>query len=543
MADDQKPWEKYKKGQPWTKYKPAPATAEAFKLMSEKPPENARFPALGRYGYDVADQFSTSLPALGAVLGAMAGGAAGLPAGPLGIPASVGAAGLGAMGGDRARRSLYELMYKDVPPEKIPEAMRSMSGQSSLAMGSELGGQLASKAIGTVGSKLLKTPIKSAATIEAADAGQGVRLTPGEATDNKILKKVEGVLEHWPGGAGPMEEFRVAQRADVNNMMDRLLNDLSSQKLSPYETGKEVQRIVKEAHEASLTSQPAYAEVKRLLGRDPDEYITPTNLQKLIREQEEQFSKQAGVNVTNSAPRRKLAEASRLFSEEDKRVQEQLVGQILKTQRPEVIGGFFEKAGLDELRTLRTVMPPEVQQNVARNVLENFMYPARDLKTGELDPKDLVKSLKGSLKQLGEGRGRLIFGDQYDSIVDATKLLDRMGRSDSGMAGSMHTARVVGLLSGLPLGMGVLTGLMTGRPLAGMAASAGTGAAEYVGPKMLAYVLTNPQWSVKALNLLRAAAVGSARGVPFAVDQISDYRHPTSPAQYAPLPQLEAPQP
>jgi hypothetical protein len=690
----------YKTTQPATT---KPTAEETFKLMSEKPPENARFPRLGRTGYEAADSFIRSLPGMGSIVGAAGGTAAGGgAASPL---TAIGGAGLGAMAGDRAQQMLTRLIYKDLPDETWGEAGRSMFTQGALGAFSEGGAQTAKGVLDTV----IENLGTSAKSIKDARVGSGVRQTPGEVSSGTMLKKAESVLEHWPGGAGPLEEFREGQQADVYREVERQLSRISKENLTSEEAGKEVQRVIADARgkldtrlgaktqrvrnaqttnvqsvlntrltglsptgvtaeqagrgvqksieDLQLESQKQvgakFDEVRRLLGKPPGTHMTPEEFDRGVSE----LSKSKVLGPTGqpipspagAVARGRLGDARRFFQTEQERFNVDIFGKILATQKPELIGGMYEKAGLDELRTLdkslptpvkrniarnvfdnminrakdpqtgairtkslatslknlgeergriifgnqyerilesskvidrinqaadratesiqrtgskkfdadliqkisgennpalisgffknaspddlrtlKTMLPKQVQQNISRNTLESFIAPARD-STGEIDPGTLGKSLAKNLHDMGETRGRVIFGDQYDNIVEASKLLERIGKTDSGVSGKIHMASFLGGLAG-SIGLGA-----TGHPLAASASLVSPALA----PRIMSLALTHPQYSRMALQGLRALAVTTARGIPYAADQILQ----TSPAQYAPLPQLEAPQP
>lgn len=252
--DDQKPWEKYQKkaaaaaapppgGKPWLKYQ-APAAAppvaaakpQEFHLRSEMPPENARFPALGRRGYDVADFLAGAMPTALSV----GGGMLAAPLGPLG---AVAGAATGGAAGDRLRRSIYEGMYKNLEPETVGGAATSTAEQGLLGGFSE--GQ--AQTVNYLAQPLLRNLAVTRQILKEADAGTNVRLTSGEAGGWPSLKLAENVTAHWPGGAGTFEGFRSQQEADINRMMDAQLKSISERNLTAEEAGQEVQDAVRQA--------------------------------------------------------------------------------------------------------------------------------------------------------------------------------------------------------------------------------------------------------------------------------------------------------
>jgi|SRR5215469_1635687 len=499
--------------------------ADTFKLMSEKPPENARFPALGRTGYKAADFLLNLLPGAGAAVGGMQ-----VETGP----GAAAAAALGGMGGERAQRYLQDLLYKDLPSQTAREALTSMGTQGILGATQEFGGRALSAPLRA----LMKPFARSAETVAGAEAGRGVRMTPGEATNNKMMKIAEGVLEHWPGGAGPMETFREAQTADINRLIDDQLKAISQQNLPREQVAEQVQTLFRDTEQrtgeqAKDAYNQAYARVKKTLGLPSD--ATKDEIDAAIGRREhpgsvydpylKQKFKLPGRSV--EVERAQLAEAKRLYQAEIARTPTRLAQRIINTNDPALISGFFTKAGSKQLAAFRA-MPEPLRQNAARSILEDFITPARDVKTGELDPAAVARSLDQQLKKLGQSRGRIIFGDQYDDIIEANDLLKRIGMGETGPTGKMHMAKFLGTL-GATLGGGIFIG----HPVAG----AVTAGSEYLGPKILSFMLTNPQFSETTLKILRGAAVSAARGIP---QNLANEVFQTSPAAY-PLPRLEAP--
>lgn len=509
-------------------YQAKPATGPKSQIPDWKPadtlpPENARFPGAGRTAYKAADFIGGLLPAAGSTAGALATAATG--------PGAVAGAGAGAVLGEEASHFLKKAMYRDLPPESAKEAITSMGEQAVLGAGSEFGARAAGSVL-----RKLATPFKESATsIREANAGNGVRLTPGEAAGNPMVKLGETVLEHLPGGSGPMRTFRAAQESDAIGYLGKQLDALSSQNLTSEQAGEAVQKAIREAKSKSdALVGSKFDQARTILGKKPGEYLTAEDFDKAIAASEKPGSilgpdgKPIKSFAIGDRARKALAEARSTYQQENSRFDQEILGKVLQTQKPEIIGGFFEKAGLDDLRALKTVLPPEVQQNAARNVLDNIITRSADPQSGQINARNFATSVK----KLGEGRGRLIFGQQYDSVLEAGKLLGRINAgSGSSMVGRMHTARVMAgaaaALGGL-FGLGGLEGAVKGL------------ATEVAFSRMLSIALTKPQLTGAALNILRGAAVSAARGIPYGVDALTS----TSPGNYPqPRYELESTQP
>src|SRR5215469_13479610 len=478
---------------------------DTFELMSEKPPENARFPALGRTGYKAADFLLNLLPGAGAAVGGMQ-----VETGP----GAAAAAALGGMGGERAQRYLQDLLYKDLPSQTAREALTSMGTQGILGTTQEFGARLPGKLVAPAMRALLKSaetiPTEAESTTISGRARQWLMnklspversapasgpLTPGQATGNKMLQTAESTLEHWPGSAGQMETtLGIPQDA----------------------TKDEIEAFVKQRANPASVYDPYLKQNFTLPGKDV------------------------------SVAREQLANADRLFQAEKNRIRSKFAMRIINTDNPELIYGYFAKGGSRQAGILRA-MPPQVRQNVARNVLENFIAPAREVTAGEtpgeiLSVAKLSKSLDDGLRALEKNGGKsyasTIFDDQYDKIIQANQYLKTIAKSESGLSGKMHMAALLTELIGIPATT-LSAGLMSGHPMegamAGMVAGPAAAALDYMAMKTFAWALTNPEKSATLLRLLRGAAATAVRG-GFAVGQELQ----SSPAYY-PLPKLEMP--
>jgi len=541
--------------------------ADTFKLMSEKPPENARFPALGRTGYRAADFLLNLLPGAGAALGGMQ-----VETGP----GAAAAAALGGMTGERAQRYLQDLLYKDLPSQTAREALTSMGTQGILGTMQEFGARLPGKLVAPAMRALLKSaetiPTEAESTTISGRARQWLMnklspversapasgpLTPGQATGNKMLQTAESTLEHWPGSAGQMEKMDARQLAYVNQAFDEQLNAISKQNLSQQQTAEQIQKLVKGAEEKATRQaedayKAAYGKVKTTLGIPQD--ATKDEIEAFMKQRAnpasvyDPYLKQnftlPGKDV--SVAREQLANADRLFQAEKNRIRSKFAMRIINTDNPELIYGYFAKGGSRQAGILRA-MPPQVRQNVARNVLENFIAPAREVTAGEtpgeiLSVAKLSKSLDDGLRALEKNGGKsyasTIFDDQYDKIIQANQYLKTIAKSESGLSGKMHIAALLTELIGIPATT-LSAGLMSGHPMegamAGMVAGPAAAALDYMAMKTFAWALTNPEKSATLLRLLRGAAATAVRG-GFAVGQELQ----SSPAYY-PLPKLEMP--
>ena len=95
---------------------------------------------------------------------------------------------------------------------------------------------------------------------------------------------------------------------------------------------------------------------------------------------------------------------------------------IVETNKPEQIVSKVRAAGLDELRQLTGSLTPEMQQDFRRTVLESILE-----RPNVRDPNGIIneKNFAKELQKLNDGgpRGQIIFGDQYQGLVETSQKL------------------------------------------------------------------------------------------------------------------------
>lgn len=446
------------------------------------------------------------LPAAGMTVGGLA---VGPETGFLASP--IGAAEGGALG-ETARMALNRAIFKEKPTAE--EAAKNLITQTGMGFFSELG----ARGVGKLASKVIRPFDASAATVKAAKAGEGVRMTPGEAGDNSGIQRVEQVLGHLPGGGGPMDTFREAQSHDALAMMDKQLDALSKNRLSDEQTGNAVQKVVEDSRKAVQKQEGSkYDEVKRLLGVDPKTFMSPEQIDSAVGKKIE-FYKQMGGGTPEVVGK---LEQARNFTRSSRNDVERKVMDRLMRKDPEMVGQYLRKASLSNLREFNAHMPDPVRQQAAANVLQSMITGASDAQTNQLNQRAFAVALK----DLGEGRGRLIFGNQYHAIREGSALLDRiapMGGAGGGL-GQMHRVRQlleIGGVAGAALGF-------SGHAYAAAAAVGGP----VLAMRFIATALTHPQASAAVLKAMRAAAVVTTRAVPYGVDAYINQRPEQAPAQ------------
>jgi hypothetical protein len=480
---------------------PAAPAAPAAQDAISAPPAMGTRDWFRQKGYAIANKALPLLPAVGGTVGGLVGGMATGPGAVAGAP--LGAAGGGAMG-EGVRELLTSAIFGN---DELPTTRGGTAKQMAEQAGMNAAAELTARGTGKVFSKLASPFEKSAQTVRDAVAGNGVRLTPGEASGSKGLQMVEGAAGHVPGAMGPLHTFRAAQEQEAEALLEKQLDALSTQKLTPEQTGNAVKQVIANYRKQAIGPATAkFEEVKQLLGR-AGENLSPEELDAAVQKQAEFYK---GFGQSNAETVKKLEAARNAWRDARKTVDIQTFAKILKTNKPEIIGSYVRNAGLDELRILRTVMPPQVQQNVARSTLESMLDRAADPQTGALGYRDLAKSLKS----LGEGRGRIIFGQQYEQVMDASRLLNKIQAGGAhSTQGQMHTMRML-------IALGSTAGLVLGMTHSAVDAAVSIGG-EVGAMRLIAQALTRPGVSAAMLRAMRTAAAGAIRAVPYGVDELT----------------------
>ena len=214
-------------------------------------PKNARFSFLPDWFYQLAPGMIQTLPVAGAGIGATA---AGLPSGGAG---AIAGGALGAMAGERLEQPAYRFLYRDLPAETPREMGTKMLEAGKSGVEQEMLGPITGKIFDKTLGPLERYFSEPARRTAEAEAGTGIRLTPGEAANKPVAKTGEAVLEHWPGSAGPIEKFREQQRADVTRYLQQKLQDISARKLTGEEAGREIQKAFVQA---KAKADPVFAQ-------------------------------------------------------------------------------------------------------------------------------------------------------------------------------------------------------------------------------------------------------------------------------------------
>jgi hypothetical protein len=198
--------------------------------------------------------------------------------------------------------------------------------------------------------------------------------------------------------------------------------------------------------------------------------------------------------------------ANALTKEMHRKFDQHLITSILDSKSPEMISSYVRKGGLQELRDMNALLSEPRKRVMQTQVVRDLLKESVDTEKGQLVPTKFAQRFR----ELGEDRGRVIFGENYDSLNNLSNLLSRIGtkRGIGGM--SLHNWTY------LAAGPSALMALATGHP--GIAAGSATVlTAETVFMRKLAKAITNPAKSARVVSYLRAGL----HGAPYAVYGLS----------------------
>lgn len=197
--------------------------------------------------------------------------------------------------------------------------------------------------------------------------------------------------------------------------------------------------------------------------------------------------------------------------------EQNLITKIMESKNPEVIASYLRTGGLQELRDLNALLSDPQRRVVQSQILKDSMMRSTENGAKPMEPQKLAKDIH----DLGEERGRLIFGKNYDSIRQVADLMTKIKSSSAG--GGASALHNWAYLSAAPTaGMAVATG----HPGTAAAVAATTGA-ETVFMRKLAKAMTNPAKSARMVHYLRLGA----RGAPYAAYGFSKLIEDNEPEQ------------
>lgn len=155
----------------------------------------------------------------------MGGGVIGGMLAARGGPSAIMAGGaLGTSGGGAVANNLDQMMgLKKAPPSFKEAGIETLQHLKSGTM-AEMGGQITSKALGTVAREGMKTGLD----LSERGLAMGVELTPAEVLNSRPFALIEKGLENLPMSSGVMQKFRTKQMEGLLKQRSKLLEEQGS---------------------------------------------------------------------------------------------------------------------------------------------------------------------------------------------------------------------------------------------------------------------------------------------------------------------------
>jgi hypothetical protein len=309
---------------------------------------------------------------------------------------------------------------------------------------------------------------------------QGIRLLPSDLGGGKVTKYVEDLLTNLIPSAKTMGEFKAGQNKDVIGAAEKLAKGFSRFRGTSEDMGKLIQD----------TYQSLYKADYKVLSAKAKTMANPKDIYKTAEYQ---------VFVKN-------------FKNE-------LAQQVMKTNKPELIGGLLRSSSsLQETRGMMAMLDergPKIANAVRTRLMQDVLQKSL---TGGIDPvmKGAQKaetifsgqSFKSELDKIGEEKLKAIYGqDRYDNIMKFTDLIKRVGSGGGNGAGKF--LNLVFLIS--PLRSGFT--LASGKKIA----------VEGLVFNRAAKIMTSTDGVRMSENFIRAGSMGSIKGISAARDELKVY--------------------
>lgn len=426
------------------------------------------------------------------------------------LPTGVGMAALGGAAGEGARELLGRLLYTDqghidALPGNHPtandglfsgteEAAKKM-GTAALEQGA---GELAGRGIGGTFNKLMKmTGLKGAATsAAAAKLGEGVQLTPGEASGNRAVQALEHFLPVIPGAMAPMERFDEKRAGQTATMLGKQLESISERRLSHEQAGAEVKAAMDKAQDQMTAELNKIYEPIRTKLKVPAGHIDPADLEKAAAKK-------------GTAAVAELREANKAFAIAKNKADARLIDSLTSGSVPaEAIPALVKRKSLAEIRELLPRLPEKTKQSLRRSIAEDMFNAGVDPSTGSFNAQAGLKQLQ----KMGTEKSTLLLGKDRATIEYTLRELEKIQHKMP-----FETLQRAHRMAGAVEGAAGLVAAFLGYPKEATEALIATGGAS----RLMAFFVTNPETAVKALTVLRRVSQrGVSSGLPAMADLI-----------------------
>jgi hypothetical protein len=424
---------------------------------------------------DAVDAMSKGLPAAG---GAGFGVAAGKKTNPVGMAMS----GLGGMAGASANEIIQRLMFNrsgdNVPTGSNADTNFNTAGyilgegikQAGLEGAGRYGGKLFFK---------LLNKIPHAAIIN------GIKFFPSELNGGKITKYVEDILANLAPSAGIWNKAKLQQNSQLIGETEKLAEDLAEGFSRFGGTTEEMGKLL----------QDTYRSISKVASGDGAVYDR--------------------LALAKTAAKKKTAAAA--VEAYEKEFKTQLADQIIKTNKPELIGGYIRSdAPIEDVRKMVSTLEehaPETLNSTRTRIMRDIL---QETLTGKTDPiskglqkqntQFVGKKLKDVLDSIGEDKLKALYGEErFNKIEEFAQLVDKTGGTQSGVGRFLNLGFIVPFRNGLTINAALK---LSGSALV---------------LNRLAKVMTSTEGMRLYENEIRAGTTGSVKAISAARDEFRVY--------------------
>jgi hypothetical protein len=422
-------------------------------------------------GLNAVDAVSKGLPAAG---GAGFGAAAGKKTNPVGVGMSALGGMAGASGNEIIQRLVFNRSGDNIPTGDKADTnyntVKYILGEGIKQAGLEGAGRYG----GGLFFKLLNK-------IPHAEIINGIKFFPSELNGGKITKYVEDILANLAPSAGIWNKAKLQQNSQLIGATEKLAKGFSRFSGTTEEMGKLL--------------QDTYRSISKVASGDGAIY-----------------ERQA---LAKTVAEKKAANAAVAAYEAEFKTQ--LANQIIKTNKPELIGGYIRSdAPIEDVRKMVSTLEEHAPKTLSSTRTRVMRDVLQETLTGKTDPiskgtqkqttQFVGKKLTDAFNDIGEDKLKALYGEErFKKIEEFAQLVDKTGGQQSGVGRFLNLGFIVPFRNGITLN----------------AAMKLSGSALVL--NRLAKVMTSTEGMRLYENYIRAGTLGTVKGISATRDELKVY--------------------
>ncbi len=360
-----------------------------------------------------------------------------------------------------------------------------------------------------VGKRVIKVPVYAQVATKVLDpSGNPVMKTIQTGTEDRIVDNVMPSLKgHYDKNGNYVEGLKDFAKKELD-LLDQ------EEKIFSPSLLKKSRRMLQ-----TILKAPDNINFEAIANARSDSLRIARKLDKAMSDKESGFAKRMAQlfdeSMMDAAEKsgipslpEMIRNANKITSEEHQKFEQALVKTIVKTKKPDAIASLLTgDIGNQEARDLFAILPVNIHAPVQREVILDKMREATDPLSRKFNEREFAKSIA----EMGDERGKIIFGSNWDNVKRISSILERIN-GPMGMSGSAASLQNAGIIKGFLGGSGLFAGIgaaAAGHPLVG-AGIAGAELASVLGYavtyRSLAKAITEPESAMKIIKALQIAA-------------------------------------